>query len=142
MATRRKISAALPLGLLVGLRRLARLRRWAKHPSGSLRQFHLRCVKRERSAVLRHDLRRRIKIMSMVPQADVLEVLPQGHDPVVESHVGSAATQFVNFEPAGGFVGDVEALAVTLRSQKDVVLNFSVDGLSEHWLETNNRNTV
>ena len=78
----------------------------------------------------------------MVCHADVLEVPPQGHDPVVEGDAGCAAAQLPHLECRRCFVGDVQALAVAVRSQKDAVCEIGVDGLCELGFEANDCSAV
>jgi hypothetical protein len=75
----------------------------------------------------------------VVGEADVFVVLAEGHDAISKADGGRAAAQFVHFEGGGGAVCDVEAFAVAVRCEEDVLLLLGVDGLNEAWVEGNDR---
>ena len=55
-----------------------------------------------------------IELFGFVGQPNVFVSLAAGNDAIVEGNVGLAAAQLAHFKAVGGFIGDIEALAVSL----------------------------
>src|SRR5271165_259453 len=64
--------------------------------------------------------------LSNIDQALVFMTQPLGHDAVLKRNRGGAAAQFVHLESGGSLVAHVQALAVAIRSQEDVVFDCGV----------------
>src|ERR1700733_4827843 len=61
------------------------------------------------------------RLLGHIFQADALVAAALGHNAVIERYVGRPAALLANFKAGGGFAGDVESLAVAIRSQEDMI---------------------
>lgn len=66
---------------------------------------------------------------------DVLEATPMGHDPVIEGDARIPAAQLSHLKTSRRCGRYIEAVAVALRSEKDVVVGCGVNSLEKSWLK-------
>src|SRR5271170_698559 len=82
------------------------------------------------------------RLLGHIFQADALVAAALGHEAVIERYIGRPAALLANFKAGGGFAGDVESLAVAIRSQKDMIGFAGIDRGGKGRLECDLRAAV
>src|ERR1700722_7342495 len=83
-----------------------------------------------------------LKLLGGIGQAKILKTFTFGQDAVIEVQTRSSTAEFVNFKRSSGLARHIQAFAISVRSEENVIVDIRVDGLGEDWFQRNRRDTV